>query len=286
VRNNYWAGNYQGCITEASKVSGLDSSAEIEKTAFVYRAYVELGNFAIVDAEVGAGSALPVRAVGAWSQYKQGRDKEAALAAIKGLLDDPVGAVNSVVRTVCATMYTCEGRVEEALEVLHGAAKRGDLEQMAMTVQIYLSMGRTDLAKRMSDRMAAMDDDCALTHAAGAWVALSQGGPKVAEAVLVFRELTDKWGSTALLLSALGAAHMQLGEWAEAEEVLLQALSKNGSDGNTLANLVVCAHHTGKPAEVAARYMAQLKVADPSHAAVSAAEESAQLYDALAASME
>ena len=53
-----------------------------------------------------------------------------------------------------------------------------------------------------------------------------QGPTKANEAMLVYEELIDKYGSSALLLNGLAAAKMQLGLFEEAEAHLLEALTK------------------------------------------------------------
>jgi coatomer subunit epsilon len=58
---------------------------------------------------------------------------------------------------------------------------------------------------------------------------------------------------------------MKMGRWEEAEAELQDALRKNDKDADTLANLVACALHLGKPYS---RYLTQLKMQVPDHAFV------------------
>eukprot|EP01050_Picozoa_sp_SAG11_P009495 SAG11_NODE_895_length_6641_cov_6.653928_4_plen_58_part_00 len=48
--------------------------------------------------------------------------------------------------------------------------------------------------------------------------------------------------------------HMRAGKYEEAEKLLKEALDKSSSDADTLANLIACSPHTGKGAELVARY--------------------------------
>lgn len=61
-----------------------------------------------------------------------------------------------------------------------------------------------------------------------------------------------------------------------------QALEKSPKDADTLANLVACSLHLGKPA---ARYLTQLKQVAPAHAIVKRSEEGEAAFDRAAASV-
>jgi coatomer protein complex subunit epsilon len=56
-----------------------------------------------------------------------------------------------------------------------------------------------------------------------------------------------------------------MGNFEEAETLLLEALNKDAKDPETLANLVVCSLHVGKSSS---RYLNQLKLSHPEHVLV------------------
>ena len=55
---------------------------------------------------------------------------------------------------------------------------------------------------------------------------------------------------------------MHMGNFDEAESLLLEALNKDAKDAETLSNLVVCCLHLNKPT---GRYLSQLKGTHPEH---------------------
>jgi coatomer protein complex subunit epsilon len=151
---------------------------------------------------------------------------------------------------------------------------------MALCVQVYLGMNRVDHAEAMLAKMAALDDDATVTQLATAWVGAQQGGAKVQEAAYVYQELGDKLGWTAKLHTGLAVARMKMGEWADAERDLLDALEKSPAEPDALANLIAVGLHLGKPV---ARYAAQLRTLAPQHPIARRYDAGAELFDRAAA---
>ena len=67
------------------------------------------------------------------------------------------------------------------------------------------------------------------------------GGPKYEEAYYIFQELIDKFGETVPLLNGIAVACMHQGNYDQASGYLVSALGKNGSNPDTLVNMIVCA---------------------------------------------
>lgn len=120
-------------------------------------------------------------------------------------------------------------------------------------MQLYLRIFRVDLAQKQLKTMKSLDEDSALTMLATAWVHMAPGQAKAQEAVYIYEELIDKYGSSTMLLNGLAVSKMHLGLFEEAEVALQEALTKNGSDPDTLANLIVVAHHLHRSADVIKR---------------------------------
>lgn len=57
------------------------------------------------------------------------------------------------------------------------------------------------------------------------------------------------------MLNGIAVAKMQMGLFEEAETALQDSLTKNTSDADTLANLIVVSQHLDRPQEVINRYL-------------------------------
>lgn len=55
VRNSFYLGAFQHCISECSGVTGLSDAERIERDVFLYRSYIELGTY---DVRVCQGQGL------------------------------------------------------------------------------------------------------------------------------------------------------------------------------------------------------------------------------------
>lgn len=98
---------------------------------------------------------------------------------------------------------------------------------------------------------------------------MRQGGDKVQEAQMVFHELADRHGQTAVLLCGLAVCAMSGGRWDDAERLLLDAQERGARDAETIVNLAVCAMHAHAGVDAmsaASQYVAQLRAAFPAHA--------------------
>lgn len=157
---------------------------------------------------------------------------------------------------------------------------------MALSVQILLKMDRADVAEKTAKQMAAIDDDATLTQLAGAWVNVSLGGAKVQDAAYAFQELADKYTWTPKLYNGSAACRMCMGAHDEAEKDLLEALTKDGKDAETLANLIVTGMHLGRRGGAKLRtYMTQLRAVAPNHALLAKQQALEESFDAAAAAL-
>lgn len=64
----------------------------------------------------------------------------------------------------------------------------------------------------------------------------------------------ERFSATPMLLNLQALAHMQMGQFEEAERQLTQALTRAPGDADALANMVSCLLQLRKPAETIARY--------------------------------
>eukprot|EP00286_Rhodomonas_abbreviata_P023472 CAMPEP_0181310304 /NCGR_PEP_ID=MMETSP1101-20121128/12514_1 /TAXON_ID=46948 /ORGANISM="Rhodomonas abbreviata, Strain Caron Lab Isolate" /LENGTH=296 /DNA_ID=CAMNT_0023416923 /DNA_START=130 /DNA_END=1020 /DNA_ORIENTATION=+ len=264
IKNEFYLGNYQGAINEAQSADLELSSPndERDRDVIVYRSYIALGQYDVVQSEIGEDAQTALQAVKLLATYMSGEDmKEIAMVTLKEWLADPQSCNNPTLQLIAGTIYLDRGDLEEAAKVLHSGTT---LEMVALQVQVYLKMARVDIAEKSHALMARMEDDATLTQLTTAWVNMALGGEKVQEAFYIFQELADKYNETPLLLNGMAVAQMHMGRHDEAEKYLLKALQKASNDVQTLQNLVVCGQHTRKAPEVVARYLSSLSRNAPS----------------------
>jgi len=263
VRNAYFTGNFQTCINEAQKLKLMDPALALERDVFLYRSYLALKKYRVVLDEITPSKpeqVQPLKILANFLAYPAKRDD--IVADLDTKMSGNVDIGNNVLLIVAATIYLHVGQAESALKVLHPS---DHLECGALKVQALLAMNRPDLARKELKNLMEKDEDATLTQLAQAWTNLSLGGEKIQEAYYIYQDMIDRLGSTALLLNGQATSFIAQGKYAEAESSLQDALEKDPNNPETLVNLIVLSHHTGKQPEVSNRYLSQLKDMDPFH---------------------
>lgn len=271
LRNNFYLGAYQAAINN-SEVPNLSPEDAIERDSLVYRSYIALGSYQLVINEIDSSAATPLQAVKLLALYLSSPDnKETTISSIRDWLGDPAIGNNPILRLIAGIIFIHEQDYNEALKHTNVG---GTMDLHALNVQIFLKMHRSDYAEKQLRVMQQIDEDHTLTQLANAWLNLAVGGSKIQEAYLIFQDFSEKYQMTSLILNGKAVCCMHMGNFDEAESLLLEALNKDAKDPETLANLVVCSLHLGKPSS---RYLNQLKLSHPDHMLVkrgSSAEES------------
>ncbi|KAL6651502.1 hypothetical protein ACP70R_010427 [Stipagrostis hirtigluma subsp. patula] len=276
LRNSFYIGAYHAAITSSQSVPahGLSPDDLAERDAILYRSYIAIGSHQLVINEIGPSAATPLQAVKLLAVYLSGGaagNKESVISRLRELLADPAVGTNPILRLMAGTIFMHERDYAEALKHTNYG---GNMELLALNVQIYLQMHRADHAEKQLRIMQQLDEDHTLTQLANAWVDIVMGGPKIQEAYLIFQDLSEKYPSTCMILNGKALCSMHMGNFEEAEGLLLESLNKDAKDAETLANLIVCSLNLGKSAT---RYLNQLKLAQPDHMLVkrvSSAEDS------------
>ncbi|CAF1928910.1 hypothetical protein BRARA_I02791 [Brassica rapa] len=262
LRNSFYLGAYQAAINN-SEIPNLSQEDIVERDCLVHRSYIALGSYQLVINEIDEASATPLQAVKLLAMYLSSpENKESTIASLREWLADPTAGSNATVRLIAGTIFMHEEDYSEALKHTHSG---GTMDLHALNVQIFIKMHRSDYAEKQLRVMQQFDEDHTLTQLASAWLNLAVGGSKIQEAYLIFQDFSEKYPMTSLILNSKAVCCMHMGNFEEAETLLLDALNKDAKDPETLANLVVCSIHVGKPSP---RYLSQLKLSHPEHVLV------------------
>lgn len=273
LRNNFYLGAYQAAINN-SDLTNLPPDDVVERDCLVYRSYIALGSYQLVISEIDESAATPLQAVKLLALYLSSPDnKESTISSLKEWLSDPAIGSNVTLRLIAGIVFMHEEDYNEALKHTNAG---GTMELHALNVQIFLKMHRSDYAERQLRAMQQIDEDHTLTQLANAWLNLAVGGSKIQEAYLIFQDFSEKYPMTGLILNGKAVCCMHMGNFDEAEGLLLDALNKDAKDPETLANLVVCSLHQGKSTS---RYLNQLKLTHPDHMLVKRASSGGESFE-------
>ncbi|PKI75239.1 coatomer subunit epsilon-1 [Punica granatum] len=274
MRNYYYLGAYQAAINCSDSLSGLSPDESLEKDCLVFRSYIALGSYALVINEIDDSAPTPLQGVKLLALYLSSPDnKESVISSLKEWLADPAIGNNPILRLIAGTIFMHEQDYNEALKHTNAG---GTMELHALNGQIFLKMYRSDYAEKQLRIMQQVDEDHTLTQLANAWLDLAVGGSKIQEAYLIFQDFSEKYQMTGLILNGKAVCSMHMGNFDEAETLLLEALNKDTKDPETLANLVVCSLHLGKSPS---RYLSQLKLSHPDHLLVKRVTSSEESFD-------
>ncbi|QDZ23903.1 subunit epsilon of coatomer protein complex [Chloropicon primus] len=262
LRNNFHLGAYQAAIGEAQDLEhdDLGGAETVSREVFKYRAYIEMGQPNVCIEEVTDDSEVALQACKLLATVRlDPSKKDEVVEQVEEWLSDEAYASNLLLSELCGEIYMATEKYEEAMKCCSSA---GSLELLALAIQVALQIERPDVAKKLLDVMQQKDDDAPLTQLANAWVDIQLGGDHVQEAQYIFQELGDRFNWTPKLLNGSAICNMVMGKFDSAEKQILEALSKDPRNADTLANAVTASLHLQKPA---AKYLAQLKTASPNH---------------------
>ncbi|CAI9773324.1 unnamed protein product [Fraxinus pennsylvanica] len=273
LRNSFYLGAYQAAINN-SDIPNLSADDAVERDSIVYRSYIALGSYQLVINEIDSSAATPLQAVKLLALYLSNpANKEMTISSLQEWLGDPAIGNNPILRLIAGIIFMHEQDYNEALKHTNAG---GTMDLHALNVQIFLKMHRSDYAEKQLRIMQQIDEDHTLTQLANAWLNLAVGGSKIQEAYLIFQDFSEKYQMTSLILNGKAVCCMHMGTFDEAESLLLEALNKDAKDPETLANLVVCSLHLGKPSS---RYLSQLTLSHPDHILVKRAKTAEESFD-------
>jgi coatomer protein complex subunit epsilon len=149
--------------------------------------------------------------------------QESTISSLKEWLADSTIGNNDTLRLIAGIIFMHEEDYNETLKHTHAG---GTMDLYALNVQIFIKMHRAEYAEKQLRVMQQIDEDHTLTQLASAWLNLAVGGSKIQEAYLIFEDFSEKYPMTCLILNGKAVCCMQMGNFDEAETLLLEALNK------------------------------------------------------------
>ncbi|PWY77515.1 coatomer subunit epsilon [Aspergillus heteromorphus CBS 117.55] len=275
IHNAFHQGQYQSVID--FDTSALSPENHVPARVLQLRAQVALGQTDEVLADVEGEEETPdFAAVKALAQQTTG-DEESALKLVQDLAENYPD--NGTVQILGGAVLQAQGHSEDALALL--TKHQGNLEAVALIVQIHLQQNRSDLALKEVQAAKRWAQDSLLVNLAESWVGMRVGGEKYQAAFYVYEELASA-PSTSAPLSIVGqaVAELHLGRLPEAEAALTAALEQHPDEAELIANAVVLNVLAGKPSEELEQRLEQIQ---PSHILLSDIQEKSALFDTAAA---
>jgi len=270
IHNHFHQGQYQEVID--FDTSTFSSENALPARVLQLRARISLGQAEDVLADIQGESEPELAAVGALAEQALGRS-DAAVKTVQKLAE--TAADNATVQVVGGTVLQAAGQSEEALALL--SQHQGNLEAVALIVQIHLQQNRNDLAVKEVAAARRWAQDSLLVNLAESWVGLRLGGEKYQQAFYVYEELAQAPATSSVRsLVSQAVAELHLGRTEEAEQALEQAMKKEPQFAETIANLLVLGVITGKDTKELTGLLAKT---DPQHPFLTDLAEKSELFD-------
>ncbi|TAQ83894.1 hypothetical protein B7494_g7778 [Chlorociboria aeruginascens] len=270
IHNYFHQGQWQEVID--FDTTGLSPENALPARVLSLRAQIALGQAEDVIADVQGEEELELVAVGALAEFAAGNKSKARKIAQKLVAES---ADNATVQVLAGTVLQASGDSEDALALL--SQHQGNLEAVALIVQIHLEQNRTDLAIKEVQAAKRWAQDSLLVNLAESWVGLRVGGEKYQQAFYVFEELAQapSTSSTQSMVSQ-AVAEIHLGRLDEAEAALQQALAKDPNNEEVIANTLVLTVIAGRDPK---DQINALSTIAPDHSFLRDLKEKSALFD-------
>ncbi|RDW71530.1 hypothetical protein BP6252_08093 [Coleophoma cylindrospora] len=270
IHNHFHQGQWQEVVDYDT--AGLSPENALPARVLSLRAQIALGQAEDVIAEVQGEDEPALIAVGALAQLVAGNESEAVKTA-EELAE--VASDNATVQVLAGTVLQAAGKSEEALALL--SQHQGNLEAVALIIQIHLEQNRTDLALKEVTAARRWAQDSLLVNLAESWVGLRVGGEKYQQAFYVFEELAQAPSTSSVQsLVSQAIAEIHLGRLEEAEAALQKAIEKDPKNAEAIVNTAVLTVISGKdPKDL----ISTLSSTAPDHVFLKDLEEKSALFD-------
>lgn len=274
IHSAFHQGQYQDVID--FDTSAFSPENQLPARVLQLRSKIVLGQPEEVLAEIEREDTPDLVAVKTLAQHAAG-DTASALHVAQELAEKY--SENATVQVLCGTVLHAEGQSEEALALL--MKHQGNLEALALIVQIHLQQNRTDLATKEVTAAKRWAQDSLLVNLAESWVGMRIGGEKYQSAFYVYEELASNPAtSSPVTMAGQAVAELHLGRLPEAEAALSAALQKYPDNAELIANTIVLNVLTAKDT---AELTSHLQKTHPSHLLLADLEEKSAFFDTVAA---
>ncbi|EPT00654.1 hypothetical protein FOMPIDRAFT_1023622 [Fomitopsis schrenkii] len=259
------------------------------------RAYIALDDPKPVQSLIPADAEdVSLKAVSALARYvgaSSPEDKEASLEELRDLCVEIEGEdvdatpkERGTVRVLAGTAFALANEVEEALETLGVGSNTDNLEAVALTVQIYLSINRPDLARKEFERAKRWAGDDMLVQLVEAFIGMVTGKDGYQDCNSFYDEQLGNPSLTSPhLLTARGITRLLRGEVAGAKSDFEEAVLQHGGkpDAETLGAMTVAAGLTQSKSNEAEQLWSQFIAQHPSHPMIVDLARKSEQFDEL-----
>ncbi|OJD20661.1 hypothetical protein ACJ73_08004 [Blastomyces percursus] len=273
IHNAFHQGQYQ--VVVDFDTSSFSPENKLITRVLKLRARIALGQTEDVIADVEGEDVPDLAAVRVLAQQVGGDETEALKGAEELIANH---SDNATTQVLVGTVLQAQGKSEDALSLL--SKHQGNLEAVALIVQIHLQQNRSDLALKEVQAARRWAQDSLLVNLAESWVGLRVGGEKYQSAFYVYEELASV-PNTSSPLSIVGQAvsELHLGRLPEAEVALQSALEKYPNDVQLIVNSIVLKVLSGKDT---AELTLSLEKAQPDHPFLTDLADKSACFDAAA----
>ncbi|TFY61824.1 hypothetical protein EVJ58_g4263 [Rhodofomes roseus] len=237
---------------------------------------------------------VSLRAVSALARYTGAtspEDREASLEELRDLCveiegedADATPKEKGVVRVLAGTAFALANEVEEALETLGVGTNTDNLEAVALTVQIYLSINRPDLARKEFERAKRWAGDDMLVQFIEAFIGMVTGKDGYQDCNSFYDEQLGNPSLTSPhLLTARGVTRLLRGSVTGAKSDFEEAVLQRGGkpDAETLGAMTVAAGLNQSKSNEAEQLWTQLITEHPGHPMVLDLARKSEQFDEL-----
>jgi len=291
LKSQFYLGAYQSVV--ANPPPDTNSLEYLPSILYIARSHIALSDPAKALSILPSGSTEPaVRAVRALATYVQDRaaemETESILEELRDLCLEIEGEEGveclEVVKVAAATAFVQEDELEEALTTLGAGTGAKEPECAALTVQIYLSINRPDLAKKEYEAAKRHADDSLIIQLIEASIGVVVGGAQLRTAYHIYAEQASAPGSSTnpAINAAKGASQLLRGNISEAQGDFSEALRVDPHNADALVGAAVAADLSGRRGE-GDKYISTLREVHPTHLLVVDLDEKADAFDEAAA---